>query len=157
MNEEAEKKRQEEINRKLAAKNAIQQAEKIKNDLLIMKREYKIVTELLNKKRKTESLHSISGRNKNMLPSMNYVKQDKFRLLASKINSCSRLTSSVLPFPSSKILLRKGLYGQVKLATFNPLGIPVAVKTGMSGSFFADSEAKIMQHLAGHICFPFVY
>ena len=157
MNEETERKRQEEVNRKLAADNAIAQAEKMKNDLLIIKREYKIVTKLLDEKRKTETLHSVSGRNRHMLSSMNHVKQDKFRFLASKFNSCSKLTSSVLSFPSSEILLGKGVYGQVKLATFNTLGIPVAVKTGKSGSFFAVSEAKIMQQLAGHICFPFVY
>ena len=65
MNEEAERKRQEEINRKVAAENAIAQAEKMKNDLLIIKREYKIVAKLLDEKRKTESLNSVSGRNKN--------------------------------------------------------------------------------------------
>ena len=64
MNEEAERKRQEEINRKVAAENAIAQAEKMKNDLLIIKREYKIVPKLLDEKRKTESLNSVSGRNK---------------------------------------------------------------------------------------------
>ena len=107
INEETERKRQEEVNRKLAADNAIAQAEKMKNDLLIIKREYKIVTKLLDEKRKTETLHSVSGRNRHMLSSMNHVKQDKFRFLASKFNSCSKLTSSVLSFPSYEILLGK--------------------------------------------------
>ena len=77
--------------------------------------------------------------------------QDKFKFLASKLSPCSKLTSHVIVFSSPEVILGKGVLGEVKLATFVTLGIPVAVKVELRSYFCAISEARVLQHLAGHM------
>ena len=67
------------------------------------------------------------------------------------------LSASVMQFPDQEIILGEGVFGKVTKAVFKTLNIPVAVKSGKGGYFSAISEAKVLQCLAGHQGFPYLF
>ena len=75
----------------------------------------------------------------------------------TKMPQCNQLSNSVMNFPAKVIVLGEGVFGKVSVAEFKTLDISVAVKSGKSCYFSAAFEARVLQCLNGHQCFPYVF
>ena len=70
---------------------------------------------------------------------------------------CNQLSNSVMNFPAKGIVLGEGVFGKVSAEEFKTLEISVALKSGKSCYFSAAFEARVLQCLNGHQCFPYVF
>ena len=148
-----EKERQEAENKRAIEKSAI-----ISHELSQYKVAYgKVVKKLKEKQFRSVSQTPFTCRNNTKVTASVIFKDDKFRFLAKKLQSYQCLSESVLELPECENVLGEGVFGKVVVGKFLTLNVNVAVKLGKHKSFSAQNEARILQHLSGNICFPYVF